>query len=73
MTKVSFCGISGSGMSALGRIRAVSFSLGIFIVGLAAFVQGLGGDQRGFGGGKAQPPPRVVERLQCRRCHPDHP
>lgn len=28
---------SDSGMSALGRLRAVTFSLGIFIVGLAAF------------------------------------
>jgi alginate biosynthesis protein Alg44 len=28
---------SGDGMSALGRLRAVTFSLGIFIVGLAAF------------------------------------
>src|SRR5690606_16646225 len=27
----------GSGMSALARMRAVTFSLGIFIVGLAAF------------------------------------
>jgi len=28
---------SGDGMTALGRLRAVTFSLGIFIVGLAAF------------------------------------
>ncbi|MDU8361143.1 alginate biosynthesis protein Alg44 [Pseudomonas syringae group sp. J309-1] len=28
---------SGDGMSALGRLRAVTFTLGIFIVGLAAF------------------------------------
>ncbi|KPZ05701.1 Alginate biosynthesis protein Alg44 [Pseudomonas syringae pv. spinaceae] len=36
-TKVRKVKGSDSGMSALGRLRAVTFSLGIFIVGLAAF------------------------------------